>query len=101
VTNRNLIGRAANGRDKIRAMADNGPTQQPTVGVYENLKRHEEMLRDLKASIEAMKSFVIASGGDPFGRIEDELKRLLAQSDPTTDAQVRLFDEAIARSPGR
>jgi hypothetical protein len=56
--------------------------------VYANLKRHEEMLRNLQASFEALKSFVIASGGDPFGKIEEEKKRLLALSDPTIPNQV-------------
>jgi hypothetical protein len=74
---------------------DSIPAGKHLADVYEILKRHETALRDLAASTEAITSFWKASGGDPFGKIEESKQRLLLSSKTEFDNQLRLFDETI------
>jgi hypothetical protein len=69
--------------------------------VYEVLKRHETLLRELKASTEAIKSFLKHDVGDDFGHLKRDLDQELLTSKPTIEDQVRLFDELIAKFRGQ
>jgi isopentenyl phosphate kinase len=80
-------------------MENNPISNEAMAGVYENLKRHEETIRDLKASVDSLMTFL--HGSDAFGRLQAEKLRLLGLSEHEHADQIRLFDELIARLRSR